>query len=356
MTAPRSRHELQSGALEIPDDIEAACDWLYDRGWTDGLPIIPPTPERVQTMLTGTTLSPATVVAVLDPRGAKASVEKIAINAVMAGCKPEYMPVLVAAVRAIANPTYNLHAVVTTTNSVAPMTVINGPIRNQIRVNSGRNALGPGVRANAAIGRAVKMIMMNVGGGVPQEIDKAILGLPAKYTCCLGEDEEGSPWDPLHVERGLGPEDSAVTVYGISSDINVCILAKPEQALKVQLDRVANALGLIGSNNWLAGQGDIVLIIPRGWARILNDAGYRKDDIKQHLWEHSSIPEEDYPPAVRVPLKKPEEQGFVRNGRVYTTNSPDKISVIVAGAPEPYHMMVMNTYAENDCVTEKITN
>jgi hypothetical protein len=349
------RHRLTSAALDIPDDLESACDFLYEKGWTDGLPVIPPTPERIEAMLSGSSLAPSAVVAQLNPRSADATVEKIAINAVMAGCKPEYLPVLVAAVKAMAHPEFNLHAVITTTNSVAPMAVINGPIRHEIGVNCGRNALGPGVRANAAIGRAVKMVMMNVAGGVPQEIDKAILGLPAKYTCCFGEDEEGSPWEPLHVEHGLGHEDSAVTMYGISSDINTCILAYPEQALKVQLDRVANALGLIGSNNWLAGRGDLIVIIPRGWATILKDAGFTKEDLQQALWEASSLPEADYPPYARVPVLVPEDQGFLQGGRFYCTDSPAGISIIVAGAPEPYHVMVMNGYGEHVCITEKIT-
>jgi hypothetical protein len=312
--------------------------------------VIPPTVERVEAMLAGASEDPATVVAELDPRRAQATIEKIAINAVLAGCRPEYMPVLIAAVRALGEPVYNLHAVSTTTNAVAPMTVINGPIREQIGVNSGRNALGPGVQANATIGRAVKMIMMNIGGGIPQETDKATIGLPAKYTCCLGEDEEGSPWEPLHVERGLRSADSAVTMFGISADINVNLLVYPDDALKTQLDRVANSLTLTSSNNMLLGRGNVIAVVPRGWAQLLADAGYTKDDVKQYLWEHGSISEESYPKSIRMPMGEP----YIENGRVYVTNAPEHVHVIVAGAPEPFHVMVMTSFGENLCVTKPI--
>lgn len=351
MTAVTSkRYQPQAEIVEVPADVDGAWEAVYAKGWTDGLPVVPATLERVEAMLSGTSLSGDTVVAELDPRRAKATVEKIAINAVMAGCRPEYMPVLIAAVRALADPAYNLHGVSTTTNPVGPMTLINGPIRDRIEVNSGRNALGPGVRANATIGRAVKMIMMNVGGAVPQDSDKAILGLAAKYTCCLGEDEEGSPWEPFHVERGFGPDESAVTMFGIASEINVCLLAYPEQALETQLDRVANALPLKGSNNQLLGDGDVIVIVPRGWAHLLNDAGYDKDRLKQYLWERGSIPEEDYPPVSRMPMAS----AVIENGRVYVTTSPEKIRVLVAGGPEPYHVLVMHSFGDNDCATEKI--
>ncbi|MEA3154612.1 MAG: hypothetical protein QOK44_2201, partial [Betaproteobacteria bacterium] len=176
--------------LEVSDDLEEAYAALYKRRLTDGLPVIPPTDERVGRMLAGLPLEPTRVIAALPPSGGLATVEKIAINAVMAGCLPDYLPVLVAAVGAMAEPQFNLTGIQTTTNPVAPFVLINGPVRQDIEVNCGAGALGPGWRANATIGRAIRLILINIGGATPGDVDKSILGMPGKYTLCLGELEE----------------------------------------------------------------------------------------------------------------------------------------------------------------------
>src|SRR5688572_28062782 len=201
--------------VEGPDDFRAFFDDIYDRGWTDGLPVIPPREEYVREMIESNGLEGDVVIANIAPDGAAATVEKIAINAVMAGCRNEYLPVLLAAVKAMAQPQFNLLWVQATTNPVAPFVVVNGPIRARIDINCGRGALGPGRRANATIGRALRLIMLNIGGAIPGEVDKAVLGQPGKFTFCLGEFEEESPWEPLHVELGLARSSSAVCVIGV---------------------------------------------------------------------------------------------------------------------------------------------
>ncbi len=212
----RLRLRFQPGALrsrrvELGAD-EDAVEACYSRGWTDGLPVVPPTPERVLRMLGGTRRDKDEVVAIVPPDLVECTVEKVAINAVMAGCLPEYLPVVLAAVAAACTDTFNIHGLLATTMSVGPMIVVNGPIRRRIGMNSGINAMGQGNRANASIGRALQLVVRNVGGGRPGGVDRATLGQPGKYTFCFAENEEDSPWEPLSVERGIAPGVSAVTL------------------------------------------------------------------------------------------------------------------------------------------------
>lgn len=192
-------------------------EFMFDQGFSDGLPVIPPTAERVVRMLAGTSRDPQDVVAVMPPNMGEVTVEKIAINCVLAGCKPEYMPVVIAAVEAIATDDYNIHGVMATTMGASPVLVVNGPIRKKIGMNMGIGALGQGNRANATIGRAVRLVVRNVGGAIPGGTERSTLGNPMKFTMCFAEWEERSNWDPLHVERGFEPEDSVVTAFTMSS-------------------------------------------------------------------------------------------------------------------------------------------
>ena len=174
-----------------------------ERGWTDGLPIVPPTERRVHELLKQTPRDPREVVGVLPPRQGEATVEKIAVNAVMAGCRPEYFPVVLAAIEALADPLFNLDSVQATTHPVATLLVVNGPITRAIGLQAGYGSFGQGFRANLTIGRAVRLVLMNVGGGLPGSGDRATQGTPAKIAYCVAENEAESPWEPLHVEAGL---------------------------------------------------------------------------------------------------------------------------------------------------------
>src|SRR6202795_4603694 len=203
------------------DDLEIAQEELAAAGLTDGLPVVPPTPARVEQMLKQHGYDPDEVVTALPPAFGAATWKSIAINAVMAGCRPEYLPVVGAAVEALAADEFNLIGVATTTGSATPLVIVNGPIVREIGMNAETNALGPGNRAHATIGRAVHLVLQNIGGAKPGETDMATLGQPGKYTFCFAENEAASPWLPLHVERGFPAAASVVTVVGAAGIVEV---------------------------------------------------------------------------------------------------------------------------------------
>ena len=208
--SPIRARRIEVGSLD--DEFE----FMFDQGFTDGLPVVPPTPERVLRMLSGTARDSQEVVATMPPDMAKVTVEKIAINCVLAGCKPEYLPVVIAAVEAVCTDNFNIHGVMATTMGASPVMVVNGPIRHSLDMNMGLGALGQGNRANATIGRALRLTIRNVGGARPGGTERSTLSNPMKFTMCFAEWEERSFWDPLHVERGFSPEDSVVTVFAMS--------------------------------------------------------------------------------------------------------------------------------------------
>ncbi|WP_420634950.1 thioredoxin [Candidatus Palauibacter sp.] len=201
-------------AREVPLEPHAdAVEACFDRGWTDGLPVVPPTPERILRMLAGTARAPDEVVGAVPPDYAECTVEKVAINAVLAGCKPEYLPVVLAALEAALYPDFTLHGILCSTCFTAPLIIVNGPIARRLGMNSGLNVLGQGNRANATIGRALNLIVRNVGGGRPGEIDRATFGAPSKFTFCFAEDESDEEWESLSVSRGIARGASAVTLF-----------------------------------------------------------------------------------------------------------------------------------------------
>src|SRR2546426_515726 len=197
----------------VPTLLRVRDGEIVGRGWTDGLPVVPPTEERVLAMLAGSTRAPDEVVATVAPDLVECTVEKVAINAVMAGCKPEYFPVVLAAVEAACNEAFNIHGVLATTMPVGPVIVVNGPIRHAIGMNSGINVFGQGSRANLTIGRALQLVVRNVGGGRPGEVDRATFGNPGKIAFCFAEDEENSPWPPLAADFGARPGTDAVVLF-----------------------------------------------------------------------------------------------------------------------------------------------
>ena len=198
-------------------DLHDAIEACYERGWTDGLPVVPPTEDRVAAFLEAAGNQPADVLGVVETRGRVITAEKAAINAVMAGCLPEYMPVINAVIRAMTTPEFNWHGSIASTGGSAQLIVVGGPIAKELGVNHGVNLFGPGFRPNATIGRAVRLIIMNVTGGTPGLLDRSTFGFGGKYSFVIAEDEEASPWEPLHVQRGLDPGESAITVYAAHS-------------------------------------------------------------------------------------------------------------------------------------------
>ena len=258
-------------------------DLFYKRGWTDGLPIVPPTKERVQEMLKGTDLPPDQVVGTIELMKGQATVEKIAVNAVMAGCRPEYMPVLIAAVQAIAEPDFGLYGLSATTNPDTPMLIINGPIAKQLDINSGTNALGRGWTANATIGRALHLIVNNIGGSWPGLSDMSCLGTPGDFTMMLAENEDKNPWQPLHVERGYAKEANVVTVVGAEGTRNLVGSGlNSEQYLKFVADY------LVGSDR--THRSVMVLIIAQDTAAMLARDGWTKESMREFIYENARVP------------------------------------------------------------------
>lgn len=335
---------LASKAFDCAD-ADAVFDLYYERGWTDGLPIVPPTEAKILAMLAGADGSD--VVARVAPRMAEATAEKVAINAVMAGARPADFPVIAAALRAVCEPLFNLHGIQTTTNPVAPLILINGPIRHALDVNCGRNALGQGRRANAAIGRALRLALQNIGGAIPGTVDKSTLGMPGKFSFCLGEDEEGSPWAPFHVDRGFGAAESVVTVFGAQGTHNVCYLGSRARGA---LDLVADAMATKGNNNVFIGAGNPLVIMPSGHAERMAREGFSKSDVQAYLWEGSSVPEASYDGPDIAPMFTP----CVVNGRVRVCRRPEDIAIVVAGGPEPYHIAYLPSFGETELVSARI--
>lgn len=326
--------------LDVPDDVELLYEKLCDERMTDGLPVIPPTEERVRRMMAGCPHAPDHVVAELPPRNGMATIEKIAANAVMAGCRPDYFPILVAAVEAIAEPQFNLIGIQTTTNPVGPLILLNGPIRGKIGVNCGAGALGPGWRANATIGRALRLILINIGGAMPGDIDKAILGMPGKYSLCLGELEESNPWEPFHVEKGYDRSDSTVTLIS-SQGTQSCAASylEPEHIFKM----LADTMRAFGANSYTKGSGNPVVILPPAHARILADTGWTKQRIKETLFERTMFVNAEIPPR----LLDTSHRQQIRNGMLCICRQPEDIVVIVAGGAELNHIGFLASFGND---------
>ncbi len=271
------------------DDYDQIFDQMCDAGLTDGLPVVLPTEARVTRFIDYMQCNPKEVVGIMEPSKAPATMEKIAICCVMAGCLPEYMPVVVAAIRAMTAPGFDLFGSQATTHPCAMVQIVNGPIREMLNINCTSGCMGPGWRANATIGRAVRLCMLQIGGSIPGVLDKATQGTPAKYTFCFGENEEQNPWEPLHVERGFKPEDSTVSVCSIEAphDINAQDAQSAEDVCRI----VASSIMSPGSSNFRFVTGSDMLIVfgPEHASFIARD-GWTKDDIRNYLFEHARVP------------------------------------------------------------------
>jgi len=290
LAAEASGSPLRARRVEIAEG-DDPFEFLFDQGLTDGLPVVPPTPERVLRMLAGTKRAPQDVVAIVPPNLAPATVEKVAINAVMAGCKPAYLPVVIAAIEAACTDEFNMHGVLATTHFPTPVIIVNGPIRERIGMNSRMNVLGQGTRANATIGRAVQLVIRNVGGGRPGEVDRATLGQPGKYTFCFAEYEERSRWEPLHVERGFRRDESTVTVYAGGAPTGfVDQLARDAPTLATTY-----ALALAAASHPKhCFHGEIVVVVPPEHVDTFATDGWSKDQIREHIQRVTTRPAREW--------------------------------------------------------------
>ncbi|MBI4524767.1 MAG: hypothetical protein HY695_13265 [Deltaproteobacteria bacterium] len=270
----------------VPATPGLAFKELLGRGWTDGLPVIPPSCEAVQEMIEASGLKKDELLGIIPPLNGRATVEKVAANAVMAGCLPAFFPVVITALKAMMQPSFNLNGIQTTTSNVTSLTIINGPCRQTLNVNYASNVLGQGWRANSTIGRALRLILANIGGAAPGIYDKATLGQPAKYTFCIGENEEENPWEPLHVERGFEKGASAVSVCGCTGVHSIVDMAS--KTPKGILTTMASAMAAGGSSNWVYGCECLVIMCPEH-AAVFSAGGYTKDDIRQELFKKARL-------------------------------------------------------------------
>ena len=272
---------LTSQRYQVRDAAEA-IELCFERGWSDGLPVIPPTEDRVVAMLEAARLRPDAQVAFVAHRSVSITAEKVAINAVMAGCKPEYMPVVVAAVEGIGDPRWSYHGPGTSTAGAAVLLIVNGPIARELDINAGDNLFGPGWRANLAIGRAVRLVMRNVCGSRPGTLDRGTLGHPGKLSYVIAENEAESPWTPLHVERGLRPEQSAVTV--VAADGPRQFYNQLSSTAEGVLTTLADDMRISGN---VMGQPHYVLVLAGEHMRTIAADGWGKKEIRQFVWERT---------------------------------------------------------------------
>jgi hypothetical protein len=274
--------------ITLPDSAEQAYEEYLRRGWTDGLPILPPTEEAVEKMILACGMDPQRVVASIPPLWGEATVEKIAINAVMAGCLPQYLPVIVAAVEAMADESFNLTFSQATTHPCCPLLIVNGPLARTLSINGASGAFGSYHRANGTIGRAIRLILLNIGGAIPGENDMATQGQPSQFSFCIAENETASPWEPLHVERGLAPSESAVTVVTAENPHN--INDSSSTSAEELLTTISGCLTTIGSNNFIGQGGNPILSLSPEHAETIARDGWSKDDVKAYLFEHARVP------------------------------------------------------------------
>ena len=319
---------LSAQQFHAPRDPVAFDRWALDRCWGDGLPLIPPTQNRVEAMIDASGRAAAELVAIVPPRLGMATVETVAINAVMAGCEPKCVAVVIAALEAVADDALNLAAVQATTNPGGPLVIVNGPIRDDLGIAYGADALGPGHRANQTIGRALRVVLRNVGGGYPPA-DGSIQGSPWKMGLVVGEDEVSSPWEPLHVEYGFAHSENVVTVVNVESVINVPSAYERADSLLTMLAR-STRTGL----NIHASSGVLPFGLNPGHARMLADAGLTKEEVKKEIFYRARIPVgdlpvEDHPSTVR---KREGDHSLV-------TSSAEDILIFVFGRDVPYHSL-----------------
>ena len=309
------RHQVQATS----DPVE----FCFQQGWTDGLPVVPPTADRVGAMLEAARLAPGKQIAFVEHRSVAITAEKVAINAVMAGCKPEYLPVVVAAVEGIGDPRWSYHGPGTSTGGAGVLMIVNGPIARELDINAGDNLFGPGWRANLTIGRAVRLVMRNVCGSLPGLLDRGTLGHPGKLSYVIAENEADSPWTPLHVEHGFRPEQSTVTV--IASEAPHQFYNQLSPTAEGVLTTLADSMRISGT---VMGQSTYAVILAGEHMRTIAGSGWGKKEIRQFLFDHTK--------NSHAHLKRTQRMAGAIQAADETTMrplvaSPDDILVVAAG-------------------------
>ena len=314
-----------SAAHEVADAFEA--NELFQRnGWTDGLPIVPPTEAGVARFLAAVRLAPDDVVGIEPVRRRRITAEKLAIAALMAGCLPEYMPVVVAAVKAMCVPEFGLHGCTASTGGSAPLIVVNGPIRRALAMNATHNAFANCARANATIGRSVRLLILNVLGGIPGQLDRSTLGHPGKFTFCVAEDEEDSPWPPLATERGIAAGASAVTVMAVESPHQIMNewTHNPREILDTYV--AAIRANMLTYSIW---EGNYAMVVPKQHRQIFAAANWSKQDVREYVFEGARVQRGEWRTVGKAAVA-----GRKNEDAVYRAlRTPDDLLVIAAGGP-----------------------
>ena len=328
----------EAATIEVDGDALDAIDACYEHGWTDGLPVVPPERSRVEAMLAMEGRPPETVLASHPTTGLECSVLAAAVNAVMAGCRPEYFPVLVAALEAANEPAYNFHGASASTGGSAPLLIVAGPVVQEIGMNAAANVFGPGNRANATLGRAMRLILLNVFEMTPGIADQSTQGHPGKYASCIAERAERNPWPPLNVELGYGEDVSSVTVFAGAGFCNVENHggATPEAILDCMADSMAN-LGCLTS-------GESVVVLSPEHAAIVAGTGWRKDDVRQYLFDQAK---RSVAAMQRVRKYVPREHERHGPEAVHRGFGPADILVTVAGGDAGGHSAFIPSWSRS---------
>ncbi len=340
--------------FEAEDDFEAVSALALQKGWSDGLPVVPPTVARVERMLAYCDRPWDEPVGRMAPRYGAATPVRLAANAVMAGCRPEYFPLYLLAIEALCEEPFNLYAVQATTHLCAPLVIVNGPVARELGMNAGHNAFGPGTQSNAAIGRAIRFALVNIGGAIPGLGDMSTFGAPSKYSYVVAENEDGNPWEPLHVERGFPREASCVTVIGAECPLNV----NDHESLTGEgiLTTIAGTLPGTGSNDIFYPAQPLVVMGPEHAATVARD-GYSKADAKRFIQQHATLPlgrfsRENIDRRFRVNFK--ERYGSAgMDAPVYAVQKPDLLLIAVIGGAGK-HSAVIRTFGATLPVTRAL--
>ena len=317
--------QFSSAVHEVGDAFEA--NELFQRnGWTDGLPIVPPTEARVRTFLDAVELPPDALVGIEPVRRRRISAEKVAIAAVMAGCLPEYMPVVVAIIKAMCKPEFGLHGCSASTGGSAPFIVVNGPVRTTLGMNATHNVLANGSRANATIGRSIRLFILNVLGGVPGQLDRSTLGHPGKFTFCVAEDEENSPWPPLALERGVPAGASAITVLAVESPHQV--MNEWTHDPREILDTYAAAIraNMLTYSIW---EGNYAMVVAQQHQQIFAAAKWTRENIRDYVFEAAHVQRKDWRTVGKAAVAPRKNEDRVH----HALRTPDDLLIVAAGGP-----------------------
>lgn len=334
--------------VAVRDSVDA-IEECYERGWTDGLPVVPPVPRRVREMIEAGRRPADEVLGTIRFRRRAITVGKVAINAVMAGCLPEYFPVVLACVEAMMEEAFGLHLAAASTHSPATLVLINGPIRKALNVNCANNAFSPGWRANATIGRALRLILMNLCGAAPADFDGGTMGNPAKYSYCVGEYEEVSPWESLSVERGLPAGSSAVTLFCAEAprQVNNRLSRDPEVILGTMVDMMT----VVGNGTARPDEAGFLVVLGPEHATTIGRQGWSKADVERFLFENARRPLVDFKRAARVP-------GAIEPGdetrMLAMMHHPEDIFVAVVGSQAGMYSLVIPVQCHTTVITKPV--